>query len=83
MTKIIFFIFSYILAIGPLLACPGCAGSMDNPRDLTYIYVLGGFVALIYIPFFIIFRVINKNKDSNLTEQEALESDLSHSEKPS
>ena len=83
MTKIKLLIFSYLLATGSLWACPGCAGSMDNPRDLTYIYVLAGFIALIYIPFFIIFRVIKKNKDSNLTEQEALESDLSQAEKPS
>lgn len=46
-------------------ACVGCAGSMDNPRDLTYIYVLGGFILLIYIPFYIIYRTIKKNEGAN------------------
>lgn len=62
----IFYLFILALPLGQALACPGCAGSMDNPRDLTYIYVLAGFIALIYIPFFIIFRVIKKNKDANV-----------------
>lgn len=66
---------------GPLWACPGCAGSMDNPKDLTYIYVLAGFIALIYIPFFIIFRVIKQNKDANLSEAENNESEINQPEK--
>ena len=38
------------------MACPGCAGSMDNPKDLTYVYVLAGFIALIYVPFLLFLK---------------------------
>lgn len=61
------FILSIIIFLIPSLAaaCVGCAGSMDNPRDLTYIYVLGGFILLVYIPFYIIYRTIKNNEGAN------------------
>jgi hypothetical protein len=46
-------------------ACPGCAGSMNNPKDSRIAYILMAFVALAYIPGYIVFKTIYKNrKDS-------------------
>lgn len=46
-------------------ACPGCAGSMDNPKDARIVYILMVFIALIYIPFMMIYRTIIKNRKLN------------------
>ncbi len=46
-------------------ACPGCAGSMDNPKDTRIVYILMVFIALIYIPFMLIYRTIIKNRKLN------------------
>ncbi|MBK23644.1 MAG: hypothetical protein CME70_06525 [Halobacteriovorax sp.] len=52
-------------------ACPGCAGSMDNPKDTYIVYILMVFIGLIYIPFTLIYRTIIKNRRLNdqLNEQ--------------
>ncbi len=47
-------------------ACPLCAGSSDNPRDGYIVYILMGFIALTYIPFYILYRTIIKNRNSEL-----------------
>jgi hypothetical protein len=52
-----------------ILACPGCAGSMDNPKDKYTAYVLMGFIALTYIPFYIIYSTIIKNRNCNNLEK--------------
>ncbi|MGB0452749.1 MAG: hypothetical protein ACPGJV_03470 [Bacteriovoracaceae bacterium] len=41
---------------------------MDNPKEWTYFLVLTGFVALIYVPFYFIYRTIKKHKDLNQIE---------------
>jgi hypothetical protein len=46
-------------------ACPGCAGSMNNPKDKYLVYILTAFIALCYIPFFIIYRTIIKHRNFN------------------
>lgn len=43
------------------LACPGCAGSMDNPREANLVWILSGFIVLTYIPFYILYRTVFKN----------------------
>lgn len=47
------------------LACPGCAGSMDNPNDMKVVWILCGFILLIYIPFFLIYKTILKHQNLN------------------
>ncbi len=46
-----------------VLACPGCAGSIENPKTKYVVYILMTFIALTYIPFFIIYRMIYKNRE--------------------
>lgn len=46
-------------------ACPGCAGSMDNPKEVYKVYVLMGFILGTYIPFYLIYSTIFKNKSLN------------------
>jgi hypothetical protein len=50
-------------------ACPGCdsaAGKAGQPP--WTLYILGGFVLLIYIPFFILFRAAKKYDPKNLVD---------------
>ena len=49
-----------------VLACPGCAGSMDNPKDARLVWILITFIGLIYIPFYIIYRTIYKHRNSTV-----------------
>lgn len=46
-------------------ACPGCVGSMDNPKDGYKVYILMVFIGLIYIPFMMIYKTIIKNRRLN------------------
>lgn len=62
LTSILFLIF---LLPGKLYACPGCAGSMGNPNDLKLVWILTGFIVLIYIPMFALFKMIMKYKNVN------------------
>ena len=41
-------------------ACPGCAGSMGTNKDKYTVYILMGFIALTYIPFFVLYKMIYK-----------------------
>jgi len=59
-----------ILIVDYAFACPGCAGSMGNPKDTRLVYILAGFIALTYIPFYILYRTIIKNRNLNLTAEE-------------
>ena len=43
-----------------IFACPSCAGSTEDNRYTYVVYVLMGFIALIYIPFFILYRMVYK-----------------------
>lgn len=56
-----------ILVFNIAVACPGCAGSMNNPKDGTLVWILCGFIILTYIPFYIIYRTIIKNRHLNNT----------------
>ena len=47
------------------LSCPGCAGSTNNQADNYTVYVLMTFIGAIYIPFYFLFRTINKYKNLN------------------
>lgn len=47
------------------LACPSCMGSMDDPKSGNLVYILGGFIILTYIPFYLIYKTIIKNRNFN------------------
>ncbi len=50
---------------GQAMACPMCAGSSGG-NDQYLVYILMGFVALTYIPFFFIYRTIIKNRNPDV-----------------
>lgn len=52
------------------MACPMCVG--DNPNDKYYLWVIGVFVLLIYIPMFYLFKTLMKHKDINKIEKSDL-----------
>jgi hypothetical protein len=45
-----------------LLACPYCAGSTQGGKDSNTTLILSLFILAIYIPFFIIYRLIKKHR---------------------
>ncbi|MBL7665599.1 MAG: hypothetical protein JNM93_10740 [Bacteriovoracaceae bacterium] len=45
-----------------VLACPNCAGSAGKPGDQYLVYILGSFILLIYIPFYILFKSAYKKR---------------------
>ena len=66
--KFIFPIFLiFLITMGELQACPMCSG--QDPRDKNYIYVIGGFILLIYVPMFYLYRIIAKLKNINNSNQ--------------
>lgn len=44
-----------------LLACPYCTGSTQGGKDSNTTFVLGAFILAIYVPYFIIYRMIKKH----------------------
>lgn len=56
------FFFSFFI-MGELMACPMCTG--QDPRDKYYIYIIGIFVLLIYVPMFYLFKTAMKHKNVN------------------
>jgi hypothetical protein len=58
-TLLSLFVFNFVYA------CPGCAGSMDNPKDGMMVWILCGFIALTYIPFYLLYKTIIKNRHLN------------------
>lgn len=61
-------IFLLILFSGQALACPTCMSDPETSK--TYLIVIWTFIFLIYIPFFILFRSIIKNRNINKQIQE-------------
>lgn len=82
----------YFLAIAAALvfilpetswACPGCVGSDGGKRDLYVVYVIMGFIALIYIPFFFLYRTIIKNRKAHeIGESEEVLESVKNAPKP-
>ncbi len=54
----LFLIFSF----SKVLACPSCAGSLNNSETIFTVYILMGFILFTYIPFFLIYRIVYKNR---------------------
>ena len=65
------YILSFLLILLPVIveACPGCAGSVNNKADNYTVYILMGFIALVYIPFFMLYRLFFKYKNFNSIEE--------------
>jgi hypothetical protein len=56
-----------------VVACPACAASnMDNPEASNMAYILMIFIGLIYIPFYVLYRMVYKNRNFNqpITDQD-------------
>lgn len=48
------------------MACPACAASnMDNPQASYMVYILMAFIGLTYIPFYLLYRMVYKNRHFN------------------
>jgi phosphotransferase system glucose/maltose/N-acetylglucosamine-specific IIC component len=68
MLKKIFFLFTLsLITSGQALACPMCMGT--NPNDKYFLYVIGVFILLIYIPMYYLFRMFMKFKNVNQIEK--------------
>lgn len=61
MTKTLVFSLS-LFFVTDLLACPYCAGSTQGGKDSNTTLVLALFVLAIYIPYYLIFRLIKKQR---------------------
>lgn len=61
--KILAVLFTTIITSGQLLACPMCSG--QDPRDKNYIYIVGIFILLIYVPMFYLYKTVMKYKNIN------------------
>ncbi len=51
-----------ILLVTDLLACPYCAGSDQSGKDSNTTLILSLFILAIYIPYYIILRLIKKHR---------------------
>ncbi|MCR9203448.1 MAG: hypothetical protein NXH75_02655 [Halobacteriovoraceae bacterium] len=59
------FILTFFLFSELALACPGCVGSMGNEKMGNIVPILAGFIVLTYIPFYLIYKTIIKNRNFN------------------
>jgi hypothetical protein len=48
--------------VSDLLACPYCTGSTQGGKDSNTTLVLALFILAIYIPYFLIYRMIKKHR---------------------
>jgi hypothetical protein len=49
-----------------VMACPNCAGSA-NGKDKYTVAILGIFILLTYIPFYILFNLAKKSRSGSTT----------------
>lgn len=61
MKKLSFVLLS-LFFVTDLLACPYCAGSTQSGKDSNTTLILGLFILAIYIPFYLIYRMIKKHR---------------------
>ena len=52
-----------------IFACPTCIGSGNNPKASNIVYILGGFIVLTYVPFYIIYSMIIKHRNFNANKE--------------
>ena len=66
--RISVFLFS-LFFVSDLLACPYCVGSTQDGKDSNTTVVLAIFILAIYIPYYLIYRMIKKHRAlTQLTE---------------
>ena len=56
------FLFLSLFFVTDLLACPYCTGSTQGGKDSNTTLILGLFILAIYIPYFLIYRMIKKHR---------------------
>lgn len=61
MNKIYVIVLSFFVTSN-LLACPYCAGSTQGGKDSNTTLVLALFILTIYIPYYLIYRMIKKQR---------------------
>lgn len=49
-----------------LWACPYCAGNSQGGKDSNTTLVIGGFILVCYIPYYIFFRLIKKGRGDEI-----------------
>jgi cbb3-type cytochrome oxidase subunit 3 len=73
MNKIFVFFFS-LFFVSNLLACPYCVGNSQGGKDSNTTLVLVLFILAIYIPYYLIYRMIKKHRVLARTLNEAHDS---------
>jgi hypothetical protein len=51
-----------LLFVSDLLACPYCVGSTQGGKDSNTTLILALFILAIYIPYYLIYRMIKKHR---------------------
>ncbi|MBY0515942.1 MAG: hypothetical protein K2P81_03465 [Bacteriovoracaceae bacterium] len=62
MKKILAVLFMMLVSVSAL-ACPYCQGAAKKPPYT--LYIIGGFVLLTYVPFYLLFRSAKKYDPKN------------------
>lgn len=73
MTKALVFTYALIFATD-LLACPYCAGNTQSGKDSNTTLILALFILAIYIPYYLIYRMIKKHRALAAAQVEAHDS---------
>jgi hypothetical protein len=69
------FVLSTILFFAnDLLACPYCVGNTQGGKDSNTTLILALFILAIYIPYYLIFRMIKKHRALVAVQNEAHDS---------
>lgn len=61
MAKTLVFFISLVFS-SALLACPYCTGSTQGGKDSNTTLILAIFILAIYIPYYLIYRMIKKHR---------------------
>ena len=62
MKKLFAVLFLNLVFVSNLLACPYCVGDSQGGKDSNTTLVLVLFILSLYIPYFIIYRLIKKGR---------------------
>lgn len=62
MKRTVGFLFLSLFFVSDLLACPYCVGDSQGGKDSNTTLILSLFVLSLYIPYFIIYRLIKKHR---------------------
>ena len=56
------FLFVILLSLFSIAAwaCPGCAGGSADNKSMNTVWILGIFILLTYVPFYLLFRITRK-----------------------